>query len=144
MSISKENTNELKRITNDKVTGIGQIENIKSWLRGTGLPVDSVDEKTVERLLKVPEQLSDRQRRVLEIRKTLSSSSVKKLYAIDRMTCKDGRIKDIFQYCGAERTGRFAGRGPQPQNLPKSGPDVFKCPGCGAYYGIEKLFCPVC
>jgi DNA polymerase len=44
---------------------------------------------------------------------------------------RNGRLTDLFAFCGADRTGRWAGRGPQPQNLPASGPKVICCTGCG-------------
>lgn len=86
-------------------------------------------------------------RRVLEIRATLGAASVKKLFAIDRRVSRDGRLRDLFAFCGADRTGRFAGRGPQPQNLPNSGPPVVKCDdvnGCGKHYGPHLDACPWC
>lgn len=60
-------------------------------------------------------------RRVLEIRQILGSAAVKKLYAMKNQVGRDGRLHNLFRYHGA-RTGRAAGHGPQPQNLPNSGP----------------------
>ncbi len=86
-------------------------------------------------------------RRVLQIRASLGAASVKKLFAIDRRRSNDGRLRDLFAFCGADRTGRFAGRGPQPQNLPNSGPAVRRCDpvsGCGKHYGPHLDNCPWC
>src|SRR6185369_2970779 len=88
-----------------------------AWLAAQGLPTASLDAEAVESLL----QRADVQgavRRVLEIRSMLGAASVKKLFAIERRLSADGRLRDLFAFCGADRTGRWAGRGPQPQNMP--------------------------
>jgi DNA polymerase len=85
--------------------------------------------------------------RVLQIRASLGAAGVKKLFAMDRTTSADGRLRELFAFCGADRTGRFAGRGAQPQNLPNSGPKVKHCDpvnGCGHYYGTSAEWCPFC
>ncbi len=83
-------------------------------------------------------------RRVLEIRSSLGAASVKKLFSIDRRRSADGYLRDLFAFCGADRTGRFAGRGPQPQNLPNSGPKVMQCGECNRHYGRHVDVCPWC
>ena len=82
-------------------------------------------------------------RRVLEIRASLGAASVKKLSAIDRRLSTDSRLRDLFAFCGADRTARWAGRGPQPQNLPNSGPEWAQCGKCGKIQG-DTLHCKVC
>jgi DNA polymerase len=82
-------------------------------------------------------------KRVLEIRALIGAASVKKLFAIDRRRSADGRLRDLFAFCGADRTGRFAGRGPQPQNLPNSGPEVVLC-RCELHYSPHLKECPWC
>lgn len=63
---------------------------------------------------------SDKSKRVLEIRQQMSKTSVKKYSTMLAYVCKDGRIRGLFQFLGANRTGRWAGRGLQFHNLPKS------------------------
>jgi DNA polymerase len=79
---------------------------------------------------------------VLEIRQLAGSASVKKLYSLDRMTSADGRLKNILIHHGA-RTGRATGEGPQPQNLPKAGPDLRWC-GCGKPSVASRDTCAWC
>lgn len=59
-------------------------------------------------------------RRLLEIRQSLGNTSIKKYQAMKESVCSDGRIHDLFQFYGAQRTGRFAGRNVQLQNLPRN------------------------
>jgi DNA polymerase len=90
-----------------------KIEALKKWLGMVSLTKNDV----AERLQRV--DLMADQRRVLEIRQILGLSSTKKLKAIARDTDDDGRLRSLFLYAGAERTLRWAGRGAQPQNLPR-------------------------
>ena len=135
---------ELTQITGGQVNGVGELKKMIEWLSARGVHIDALDESAVKNVLS---QDTPRDcRRVLEIRKILSSSSVKKLYSIFYRLSGDDRLRGIFAYCGADRTGRWAGRGPQPQNLPRSGPKTRKCDpvnGCGKYYA-DYDFCPHC
>lgn len=135
-------TTELQFITNGAVMAPSEYQRMSVWLDGRGVRMDNMQAETLEEKLKEP-LLPPDCRRVLEIRASLGSASVKKLFAIARMLAGDGRLHDLFVYCGAERTGRFAGRGPQPQNLPKSGPDVYLCE-CKRYHGAHTKICPWC
>lgn len=131
---------ELNTITGGTVKSSGETAKIIGWLAGRGVQLPNLQAETVSKALKT---VTDPQaKRVLGIRESLSAASVKKLYAIKRRLTSDGRLKDLFAYCGADRTGRFAGRGPQPQNLPNSGPDVLLC-ACGRHYA-PKNQCPWC
>lgn len=140
-------TAELVQITGGTVQGASEIQKLTSWLGGAGVHMGSLDADHVAEALK-REDLPPGPRRVLEIRQSLGAVSVKKLFAIDRRVSQDGRLRDLFAFCGADRTGRFAGRGPQPQNLPNSGPQVVKCMdainGCGRHYGPHLDNCPWC
>ena len=84
----------------------------------------------------------------LTIRAAIGSAAVKKTYAM-RNQCVltgiagGGRLHDLFTYHGA-RTGRCTGNGPQPTNLPNSGPDVYQCTRCGHHYGHTLVGCPWC
>lgn len=138
-------TAELVQITGGQVKTSGEISKLKDWIESQGIYMHGMTAEDVETTLKRPE-LPPHVRRALEIRSTLGAASVKKLYALSRRLCSDNRIRDIFAYCGADRTGRWAGRGPQPQNLPNSGPSVVRCDpvsGCGHYY-VAQAKCPWC
>ena len=93
------------------------VAQMKSWLLENGLETDSLDKASVKELLKeAPEHLSE----VLELRQLLAKSSVKKYTAMENVVCADGRARGLMQFYGANRTGRFAGRLIQTQNLPQN------------------------
>lgn len=137
---------ELQTITGGAVQAASEIQKIQKWMTGQGVTMRSLDKDNVAAALAPndPYNLPPNIRRVLEIRASIGAASVKKLFALARQTSKDGRIRDLFAFCGADRTGRFAGRGPQPQNLPNSGPAVRKCEGCSAVYWTKHNRCPSC
>lgn len=87
------------------------------WLEQHGLKTDSLGKKNVQELLKTAQEPL---RSVLLLRQKLAKSSVKKYQAMEMTACKDGRAKGMFQFYGANRTGRFAGRHIQLQNLPQN------------------------
>ena len=129
-------TAELQTLTGGAVKTADELAKIQGWLAGRGVPLSSVDADTIKDTLKYKDLPHD-VRRVLEIRASLGARSVKKLFSIKNRLCKDGRIRDLFAFCGADRTGRWAGRGPQPQNLPASGPESIFCPFCGRIHGAH-------
>lgn len=136
---------ELNCLTGGAVNSASELQKMIGWLSAKGVRATSLDDESVNALL--ASEIPGDCRRVLEIRKILSSSSVKKIYAIKHMTNSDGRLRGIFAYCGADRTGRWAGRGPQPQNLPRKGPKTRRCDsvnGCGKYYAAGAEVCPHC
>ncbi len=93
------------------------IQQMKEWLTKHGLEVDSLDKKAVKELLKTaPPELAE----VLELRRQLAKSSVKKYQAMQNAVCADGRARGMFQFYGANRSGRWAGRLIQLQNLPQN------------------------
>ena len=87
------------------------------WLEQHGLKTDSLGKKNVQELLKTAQEPL---RSVLLLRQKLAKSSVKKYQAMEMTACKDGRARGMFQFYGANRTGRFAGRHIQLQNLPQN------------------------
>lgn len=90
---------------------------MKQWLSDHGLETDTLGKKAVAELLKtVPEPLG----KVLELRQSLAKSSIKKYTAMENAVCADGRARGMFQFYGANRTGRWAGRLIQLQNLPQN------------------------
>lgn len=93
------------------------VSQMKAWLAANGLRTDTLGKKTVAELLKIaPERL----REVLLLRQQLAKSSVKKYQAMENAVCSDGRARGMFQFYGANRTGRWAGRLIQMQNLPQN------------------------
>ncbi len=92
------------------------VQQMKDWLAANGLQTDTLGKKQVAELLKTaPEQLKS----VLVLRQQLAKSSVKKYQAMENAVCADGRVRGCFQFYGA-RTGRWAGRNIQLQNLPQN------------------------
>lgn len=115
-------TAELIDLTGGRVDSPSKVKVMSDWLRWTqGLNIESLQASDVSALLE-NENVQGRARRVLEIRSILGAANHKKVFAIKNRMTADNRIKGMFQYYGAERTGRFAGRGPQPQNLTSKGP----------------------
>lgn len=136
-------TAELIALTGGTVQKPGEVAKIAGWMGGRGIHVNGLTADTVKATLKRDDLPTD-VRRVLEIRASLGAASVKKLYAMGHQVSRDGRLKDLFAFCGADRTGRFAGRGPQPQNLPNSGPGVRLCRDCSKHYTPKLTACPWC
>lgn len=94
------------------------VAQLKAWLGTRGLYPDSLDKKALADLLtKVTDPTT---RRVLQLRQLLGKSSTAKYAAMEAATCRDGRIRGTLQYYGAGRTGRWAGRLIQVQNLPQN------------------------
>ena len=87
------------------------------WLEEHGMKTDSLGKKNVQELLKTA---AEPLRSVLLLRQKLAKSSVRKYQAMEMTACKDGRARGMFQFYGANRTGRFAGRHIQLQNLPQN------------------------
>lgn len=93
------------------------VTQMKDWLISKGVETDSLDKKAVIELLKtVPSDVAD----VLKLRQQLAKSSVKKYRAMQNSVCADGRARGMFQFYGANRSGRWAGRIIQLQNLPQN------------------------
>ncbi|WP_156965290.1 DNA polymerase [Pontibacillus litoralis] len=90
---------------------------LKQWLAQQGLEVENLQKDTVLELL---ENTSGDIKRVLEIRQEMSKTSVKKYQAMKDAVCEDGRVRGLLQFYGANRTGRWAGRLVQVQNLPRN------------------------
>lgn len=132
---------ELIQITDGFVQSSDSIIRMKEWLLYNGLPLPNLQSETIKEALK--QNIPDNCRRVLEIRATLSSTSVAKLYMMHRQLTDDNRLMDMFTFCGADRTYRFAAHGPQPHNIPKKGPKVQKC-WCGQIYARKFDNCSSC
>lgn len=90
------------------------VAQMKDWLASKGVETESLDKKAVIELLKtVPSDVAD----ILKLRQQLAKSSVKKYQAMQNSVCADGRARGMFQFYGANRSGRWAGRIIQLQNL---------------------------
>lgn len=134
---------ELAELTGGTVTKASELEKLKGWLGAQGVHAYSMDEEGLEDLLKERDRFPPAAVRALEIRQLIGSAAVKKLYALDRHALESGRVHELFTYFGA-RTGRATGNGPQPTNLPNSGPMVNVCVACKKHYGLRKALCPWC
>lgn len=114
---------ESKAKIQDELKALTGLENPNSvlqmidWLREHGVTTDSLDKKAVKELLKT---VDDKTAKVLKLRQQAAKSSVSKYHAMMNCVCKDGRARGMFQFYGANRTGRWAGRLVQLQNLPQN------------------------
>jgi len=103
-----------------ELTGLenpNSVAQIKSWLSEQGLETESLDKKSVKGLLS---ETDGDIFEVLKLRLLMSKTSIKKYEAIERSVCSDGRVHGLLQFYGANRTGRWAGRLVQVQNLPQN------------------------
>lgn len=92
-------------------------QQLSNWLAENGLETENLQKDTVKQLVK---ETDGDIKRVLEIRQELSKTSVKKYQAMVEAVCDDGRVRGLLQFYGANRTGRWAGRLVQVQNLPRN------------------------
>ena len=103
-----------------ELTGLenpGSVNQLKAWLADQNMPMESLAKKLVQEKAKdAGGVVAD----LLNLRLELSKTSVKKYEAIARCLCRDGRVHGLLQFYGASRTGRWAGRLVQAQNLPQN------------------------
>lgn len=93
------------------------VQQMKEWLSDNGLQTETLGKKAVAEMIKdAPEDIAN----ILSLRQQLAKSSVKKYTAMKKAVCLDSRVRGMFQFYGANRTGRFAGRLVQLQNLPQN------------------------
>ncbi|MFH5835053.1 DNA polymerase [Proteiniclasticum sp. C24MP] len=131
--------NQMQEIT--ELDNPNSVQQMKGWLAENGLETDTLGKKAVAELLKdAPDDLSE----VLKLRQQLAKSSVKKYTAMENAVCADLRARGMFQFYGANRTGRFAGRLVQLQNLPQNHmPDLKEARGIvksGDHETLEMLY----
>lgn len=132
-------TAAMKKLT--ELDNPNSVAQMKQWLSENGMEVDSLGKKEVAAMLKdCPEEL----RPVLTLRQQLAKSSVKKYTAMQNAVCADSRARGMFQFYGANRTGRFAGRIIQLQNLPQNHlPDLAEARSlvrAGDYSAVEMIY----
>lgn len=143
IAIDKRSRSELLQ----KMQGLAEMDNpnsvaqMKGWLAENGMETDTLGKKAVSELLKnAPGPLGE----VLSLRQQLAKSSVKKYQAMENVVCSDSRARGLFQFYGANRTGRAAGRLIQCQNLPQCHmPDLEQARGLvqnGDYATLSMLY----
>lgn len=110
-----ELTQAMKELTS--LDNPNSVQQMKQWLADNGVETDTLGKKAVAELLKTA---SPELQKVLTLRQQLAKSSVKKYQAMETAVCADGRARGMFQFYGANRTGRWAGRIIQMQNLPQN------------------------
>lgn len=116
---SQQLTNEAVSLTGLKNPNSGA--QLLPWINSRlAEPIEDIQKATIEELLGKGEELQENVRRMLEIRQQLGKTSVKKYVAMRDSQCEDGRVRGLTQYYGANRTGRWAGRMVQLQNLPRN------------------------
>lgn len=135
----EELTAAMRKITS--LDNPNSVQQMKRWLADNGLETDTLGQKTIASLRKdaLPELAE-----VLELRQQLAKSSVKKYQTIENCVCTDGRCHGMFQFYGANRTGRWAGRLVQLQNLPQNHlPDLTEARDlirCGDFNSVKLLY----
>lgn len=108
-------SSQMKDITD--LENPNSVVQMKAWLAENGMETETLGKKAVAELMKnAPERLAQ----VLALRQQLAKSSVKKYQAMEKAVCDDDRVRGMFQFYGANRTGRWAGRIVQLQNLPQN------------------------
>lgn len=134
-----ELTQAMKELTS--LDNPNSVQQMKQWLADNGVETDTLGKKAVAELLKTtPPELQ----KVLTLRQQLAKSSVKKYQAMETAVCADGRARGMFQFYGANRTGRWAGRIIQMQNLPQNHlDDLSEARGlvrAGGFDALEMLY----
>ena len=134
-----ELTAAMKKMTD--LDNPNSVQQMKQWLSDNGMETDTLGKKAVVELLKTaPPELAD----VLALRQQLAKSSVKKYQAMENAVCADGRARGMFQFYGANRTGRWAGRLIQMQNLPQNHledlAEARSLMRCGDFDALEMLY----
>ena len=117
------------------------VQQMKDWLASQGMEMDSLGKKVVADALRTaPEPL----RTVLTLRQQLAMSAVKKYTAMENAVCADGRLRGMFRFYGANRSGRFSGTIVQLQNLFRNSlPDLIQARSLvsrGDYVALETLY----
>jgi DNA polymerase len=127
-----------------ELTGLenpNSVAQLKDWLAGRGVEVESLSKKNVKELVGETE---GEVKEALKLRLLMAKTSVRKYEALERAVCSDGRVHGLLQFYGANRTGRWAGRLVQVQNLPQNHLEDLKLARDlvkeGRFEDIELLF----
>ena len=131
----EELTSEMKRLTG--VENPNSVYQLLDWLETQGYKSDSLGKTQVQELIKTAKEPV---KSVLQMRLQLSKSSVKKYTAMKNTACSDNRARGMFSFYGASRTGRWAGRNVQLQNLPQNHlPDLTEARELVKYSSFEDI-----
>lgn len=119
IALDEISKNELSKIMREMTAldNPNSVMQMKQWLSGQGIEMDSLGKKEVAKLIS---EVDGELKEVLQLRQQLAKSSVKKYQAMQNAVCADGRARGMFQFYGANRSGRWAGRIIQLQNLPQN------------------------
>ena len=132
-------TDRLKALTG--LENPNSVVQMKEWLKAHGVETESLDKKSVTALLKIAHAPISN---VLALRQQLAKSSVKKYQTMQNTVCSDDKARGMFQFYGANRTGRFSGRHIQLQNLPRNYLIDLECARDlvrqGNYAALEMLY----
>lgn len=122
LAISSQMSGELKRKAQD-ITGLdnpNSVAQLKEWIeQNADMEIESLNKQTVSEML-ADKDSKEQVREVLKIRQEMAKTSIKKYEAMEKAVCDDGRVRGLLQFYGANRTGRWAGRLVQVQNLPRN------------------------
>ena len=131
----EELTAEMKRLTG--VENPNSVYQLLDWLETQGYKSDSLGKAQVQELIKTAKEPV---KSVLQLRLQLSKSSVKKYTAMKNTACSDNRARGMFSFYGASRTGRWAGRNVQLQNLPQNHlPDLTEARELVKYSSFDSI-----
>lgn len=173
--MQRQYTLELATITGGAVGSASEVARLTAWLETQGIQMDDMTAESVTATLKGYEKAKAWRRghlktedlhpleegffrerlnrnpaayRALEIRSILAGANIKKLPALKLRLSSDGRLRDQYMYCGADRTGRWSAGGVQLQNITSKGPKSCQCESCGKYFGKDNAstgdMCPRC
>jgi DNA polymerase len=155
---------ELSALTGGVVSKASELAKLTGWMAGHKLFATSLDEENVdawlERIAAAEADTIEGSRylefediwmitdlpavkRALQIRQAVGSAAVKKVFAMRNQLTRADRLHDLFTFHGA-RTGRPTGNGPQPTNLPNSGPSVYLCASCQHWFVATRVCCARC
>ena len=122
LAVSEQISGELKSRAKG-ITGLdnpNSVSQLKEWIRqNADVEVESLNKQTIAELL-AEKSGTEAMREVLKLRQEMAKTSIKKYQAMEQAVCMDGRIRGLLQFYGANRTGRWAGRLVQVQNLPRN------------------------
>lgn len=130
LKIAADTTEKLmtEAVTISGLENPNSVSQLSKWIEEqTGNPVYNLQKDTVARMLKNGE-VTGKAARMLKIRQELGKTSTKKYDAVQNCICDDGRVRGLLQFYGASRTGRWAGRLIQLQNLPRTYIDIRQLP----------------
>jgi len=147
-------TLELATLTQGAVGSASEVAKLQAWVSEQGLHIPDCTADTIREALApfndvpAPPHLA-KAVRALQIRSVLGGANIKKLRTLKLQLSSDGRLRDQYMYCGADRTGRWSAGGVQLQNITAKGPRSKTCDHCGRIVGIDCDYgmiggCPSC